>query len=285
MSDPFRVAVTLDVDPDANRAVAGRVDAVSPPVQAGQARFEAVDAGLREAATILASLDAAATLFFESRTAAELAERGLDLRKLCRVHEAACHGQRHEDLLGTVSGLPLSRAQIHDIVAESIGTIEQVTGVRPAGFRAPYTRVDDTVLSVLSDLGFAYDSSITREACASWRMEPYRVAEGLWEVPLPSLRDSGHKLMSCYLWPLFEGKRAAAEYVAAAADMARRFPGGIFQLALHPWHLLIDEDGQRFSAAEAGRNRTALAQVLGRVADLDGVALTTLGACLPDRAL
>ena len=283
VSDPFRVAVTLDVDPDANRAVAGRVDAVSPPVQAGQARFDAVEAGLRDALAILASLDVAATLFFESRTAVELAERGLDLRQLCRGHEVACHGRRHEDLLGTVSGLPLSPSQIRDMLADSRDAIEQVTGARPVGFRAPYTRVDDTVLSVLSDLGFAYDSSITREACASWRMEPYRVAEGLWEVPLPSLRDSNHKLMSCYLWPFFEGRRASDEYVAAAADVARRFPGGIFQLALHPWHILIDEDGQRFSAAEAGRNRTALAEVLSRLAGLDGVTFTTLRACLPDR--
>lgn len=282
MAAPLRVAVTLDIDPDANRAVPGRVDAVSPPVGEGHARFDAIEVGFREAMAIVDAIGVRATLFFESRTAVELAGRGVDVAGLCRGHEVACHGRQHEDLLGTVSGLRLSRSQVRDALADSRDEIEQVTGEQPVGFRAPYTRVDDTVLSVLSDLGFAYDSSVTREVGPSWRLEPYLAADRLWEVPLPSVRDSGDRLMSCYLWALFEGKRAPDEYVAAAADLARRFPGGVYPLALHPWHLAMDEEGRPFTSAEAGRNRAALVEVLRRVAGLDGVVLETLRACLPD---
>ena len=283
MAAPLRVAITLDIDPDANRAVPGRVDAVSPPVEEGQARFDAVADGFRSALDTLASLGIPATLFFESRTARQLAERGLDLPALCRGHEVACHGREHEDLLGTESGRPLSRDEIREALSQSVVEIEQVTGVRPTGFRAPYTRVNDTVLAVLAELGFAYDSSITRRAGSEWPLAPYAVGQAPtshWGVPLPSFRDDRGKCMSCYLWPLFEGKREPAEYVTVAARCAERFPGGIFQFALHPWHILVDEKGRPFTPSQVGRNREAMTEILTRVSQLEGVVMEALGTCL-----
>ena len=283
MANPLRVAITLDIDPDANRPVPGRVDAVSPPIEAGLARFDAVHDGFRSTLDILASLSIPATLFFESRTARELVKRGLDLPALCRGHEIACHGREHEDLLGTESGLPLSQAQMHDVLSESVAEIEQATGSRPTGFRAPYTRVNDTALAVLADLGFAYDSSITRRVGPNWPMAPYAAAQALnslWEIPLPSFRDNRGKRMSCYLWPLFEGRREAAEYIDIATQCAQRFPGGISQLALHPWHIFIDEEGRPVTSSQASRNRDGLTEILNQVSQLEGVEMKALDACL-----
>ena len=283
LTKPLRVAITLDIDPDANRAVPGLVDAVSPPIEEGSARFDAASDGFRSTLDILASLSIPATLFFESRTARELAERGLDLPALCRGHEVACHGREHEDLLGVDSGRPLSRAEIREVLSLSIAEIEQVTSSRPAGFRAPYTRVSDTVLAVLAELAFTYDSSITRRAGPDWPMVPYVAAQApdsLWEIPLPSFRDRRGKRMSCYLWPLFEGRREAAEYVTVAAQSAQRFPGGILQFALHPWHILIDEQGRPFTPSQADRNRDGLTEILTRVSQLEGVEMEALGMCI-----
>ena len=87
--------------------------------------------------------------------------------------------------------------------------------------------------------------------------------------------------MSCYLWSLFEGRRTAEEYVAAAERFAQQCPAGVFQLALHPWHLFCDGNGAAFSSADARRNCTALAEVLRRSAGVPRVVVKPLAQCLP----
>lgn len=284
MLSPFRVAVTLDVDPDANHAVAGRIDAVSPPLAAGVAKFDAVREGLELALAVLAEEGVPATVFLEARTAEELAHRGVDLAALARDHEVGCHGLRHEDLLGVESGLPLPRAECFDLLSEAVSTIAHLTGARPQGFRAPYTRVDDTVLAVLRDLGLAYDSSVTELVADGRAMAPYQLFEDepvLWEAPLAMLRDPSGRRMSCYLWPMLEGRRKPDEYVDAASALSAAHPGGLFQIALHPWHLLVDEDGEPFPAERARGHCTAFRQIIRGVARLEGTAFVTLSECVP----
>ncbi|MBM4050554.1 MAG: hypothetical protein FJ279_36120, partial [Planctomycetes bacterium] len=96
---PLYVALTLDIDPDANVAVAGRVDAVSPPVEKGEARVEATHRGLEIACEALRRHEIAATFFYEARTAQMLAQRGAKLTALSEGHEVACHSLKHEDFL------------------------------------------------------------------------------------------------------------------------------------------------------------------------------------------
>jgi peptidoglycan/xylan/chitin deacetylase (PgdA/CDA1 family) len=54
----------------------------------------------------------------------------------------------------------LGREEIRRQVDEGARAIERVTGMRPAGFRAPGYTVTDDVIDVLVDLGVAYDSSV-----------------------------------------------------------------------------------------------------------------------------
>ncbi len=286
----MKLAFTLDVDPDANRPVPGRPDAVSPPLEEGRARFDAVEKGFQEVLTILTACAAPATVFLESRTAGALADRGVDVAGLCRGHEVACHARRHEDLVGDSTGVRLTREEIRDLVAEAVEQIQRVTGERPRGFRAPYTAADETVFDVLAELGFDYDSSLTRPvsldvsrpaAPAEDETRPERLAAGLWEIPLLTFRGPRGKKMSCYLWPLFEGRRGVEDYAAAVAAFARAYPNGVFQLGVHPWHLFCDERGEAFDAARAARRAREFEEVVRRAAQTEGVELAALRACIP----
>ncbi len=69
-------------------------------------------------------------------------------------HEIANHTQTHPFGLRT-----LDPAQIRREIEACSQVITEVTGVRPAGFRAPSYEMDEPVLGILEALGFQYDSS------------------------------------------------------------------------------------------------------------------------------
>ncbi|MDP9001888.1 MAG: polysaccharide deacetylase family protein [Myxococcota bacterium] len=78
------------------------------------------------------------------------------LRDLCeRGTEIANHSLDHRyDLVR------LGRDEIRRQIEEGATAIEQATGARPTGFRAPGYTISDEVFDVLADLGVAYDSSV-----------------------------------------------------------------------------------------------------------------------------
>jgi len=76
---------------------------------------------------------------------AEIASRG---------HEVACHGMHHVDM--TVLG-PRQFAQQ---LGETVHVLEEITGRRPVGFRAPNLVYQPWATRVLEDLGFLYDSTV-----------------------------------------------------------------------------------------------------------------------------
>jgi len=87
---PLYVAISLDIDPDANSTVEGRHDALSSPIEHGEIRVDACKKGLRIILELLEKHDIDATLFYEARTAQMLIEDGMDLPKLSERHEIAC---------------------------------------------------------------------------------------------------------------------------------------------------------------------------------------------------
>jgi len=54
----------------------------------------------------------------------------------------------------------LGHGEIARQIGEGARVIEDVTGVRPAGFRAPGYTMNDDVFGILADLGVTYDSSV-----------------------------------------------------------------------------------------------------------------------------
>src|SRR3972149_1948520 len=246
---PMYVAISLDIDPDANSAVEGRHDALSSPIEQGGIRVDARKKGLQKILGLLEKYDIDATLFYEARTAQMFIEDVMYLPKLSERHEIACHSLKHEDFLGKVSGIPMNEKSIEESIDKAKEILVKIFGREIKGFRAPYTRINRTVVKVLERLGFQYDSSETAILGTEWTGKPYLLEafdSSLLELALPSFRDAKGKKMSSYLWAIFEGRRVFSEYIDAvmqSRDMAKE---GLFVFSIHPWHLYVDCKGNQF---------------------------------------
>lgn len=276
---PLYIALTADVDPDANRAVPGRPDAVTSGDAGGRTRTDACREGLRAMLDLLDEFSLPATLFHEGRTLDALAESDPALLERLRTGaalEQGCHGWRHEDYAGRESGLPLGPDQTRRALDAAGQAFRRALGREPVAFRAPYCRLTPHLIDALQDLGYAYDASETRTPSDDWPMRPYLLGGGtLRELPLTRWRDRRGKAMSCYLWQLFEGRRPVQDYVEMAESLRGRFPGGLLQLALHPWHLKVSERNEPL-AGPVHR----LAELLRELTTRDGLAFTTAGEYL-----
>jgi len=72
-----------------------------------------------------------------------------------RGHEIACHGLLHlkDEYLAT-------KSEQENRLRKATAIIEQVSGVRPSGFRAPCLRSNQDTFQALLENGYLYDSSI-----------------------------------------------------------------------------------------------------------------------------
>lgn len=227
-------ALTIDVEDWYHDESRGTGPATAAEIAAGTPRVERNLADLLE---ILAASETRATLFY-------LADVAVQLKRLTREaaalgHEIACHGLRH---------LPVrerSRTDFRDDVRRARERIEDVLGAPVRGFRAPCFVSDTTelwALDVLAECGFAYDSSWMPLRFAGGPVPtlgdgggPVRLANGLWEFPLPLSRlATGHVL------PL-----AAGGFVLRALPLGftrrylRRFNREVGPAVVytHPWEI------------------------------------------------
>ena len=114
-------------------------------------------------------------------------------------HEIACHGDAH---------LPVHTQSASEFAADlraAVATIEQVSGRRPLGYRAPAFSIDDRcpwAHEVLAAEGFAYDASEhdsprLRGPASDRQGAPRRlaVASGeLWELPVAVWHARGRRI-------------------------------------------------------------------------------------------
>ncbi len=89
----------------------------------------------------------------------DVAEKTLLVEKIFKEgHEIACHGgYTHTSLENSTI------AEFSQEIKRSLELIENITGERPIGFRAPFFSLNSKtkwVLKILRDFGFRYDSSI-----------------------------------------------------------------------------------------------------------------------------
>src|SRR3989338_8128777 len=268
------VAISLDIDPDANSAVEGRHDALSSPIEYGEIRVDACKKGLQKIFELLNIYDIDATLFYEARTAQMLIESGMYLPKLSERHEIASHSLKHEDFLGKVSGIPMNEKSIDESIGKAKEILAKIFKREIKGFRAPYTRINRTVVKVLERLGFQYDSSETVTLGTEWAGNPYPLKafdSSLMELALPSFPDAKGKKMSSYLWAIFEGRRVFGEYIDAvvqARDMAKQ---DLFVFSIHPWHLYVDCRGNQFGKNQARKNLNNLESILSQLKQIRGI--------------
>lgn len=282
----FYIAITADVDPDANCAAEGRPDART----AGSQRIyvNGCRQGLATFLDILKSLGLPATFFWEartlrllSRTSPRMVSRAIDNT----AHEHGCHGMRHIDFAGVETGILPSADRVRDLISRAKDIVENITGQNPAGFRSPYCRLTNAVLSAIRELAYRYDASETLRPGEDWDMHPFPLSgpangKSLWELPLTISRDQNGRLMSGYMWRLLENSRPPKDYIALATDLENSFPDGLLQFALHPWHFAVMEDGSPHTDQnEAKKN---VRQVLSKLKKRAGIRFVTLSDYLSD---
>jgi len=276
------VAFTMDVDPDANQAVKGRPDAVSAGSDDG-VRMDACREGLEWIAQVMEQTGLPCTFFWETRTLLYLSESDRNLLNRLRDNtrfEHACHGLRHEDFAGKVTGEPLDAEIARDTVEKASEGFRQVFGKRPQGFRAPYCRLTEELIKALAGAGYRYDASRTVELTKGIDLMPFHITQEprpLWEIPLCRWRDSQNKPISGYLWQLMEGGRPEDDYLDMIGDIAERYRTVLVQVALHPWHLRVLADGQRLGNSEARKNREKLGSIIWGLLRMDGLHFTKVG--------
>jgi len=127
----------------------GRHDALSHPLEESKISIEACKKGLQKIFELLDVYSLDTTLFYEARTAQMLIQDGVDLPKLSERHEVSCHSPKHEDFLEKVSGLPMEEKSIEETVVKAWDILKRIFERELNGFRAPYTRINRTVMKLL----------------------------------------------------------------------------------------------------------------------------------------
>ncbi|MBP2367739.1 polysaccharide deacetylase family protein [Pseudonocardia parietis] len=176
-----------------------------------------------------------------------------------RGHEIAHHGYLHENMLG------MGEADELAVIDRGLAVLRDVAGVVPTGYRAPWWEMNWHTPKLLADRGFRYDSSLLDGD------RPYRFATGpgsadLVEIPVDWALDDWEQYAFFPGWTgsgVIESPAKALEMWHHEATAHHRW-GGCFVLTNHP-----------FLSGRPGR-AAALDELIGRVAALDGMWVTTL---------
>ncbi len=155
-----------------------------------------------------------------------------------RGHELASHGYGHDSLKR------LDAKQFRDDLMRSITAIEQASGVRVRGYRAPTFSVDrskEWIWETLVECGIQYDSSIfpiyhDLYGDPSAPRFPYFInttAGRLLEIPPTTYTFMGRRLPACgggsfRLFPYWYTRRATKAYNTSG------YPAMVY---LHPWEI------------------------------------------------
>jgi polysaccharide deacetylase family protein (PEP-CTERM system associated) len=177
---------------------------------------------------LLDELDVKATFFVLGMTIRHYPEIAQDIAR--RGHEIACHGYGHTYVY--TQGPDTFRRDVE----KSIELIEQLTGRRPIGYRAPAFSINrDTIwaLETLAELGFAYDSSHYGSRKIPQRLGP--VPDVPYTLRLPSGRELVEfPLMVGRLGPLSVPMGGGSYWRILPAAMLRRGLSSILRRTSYP---------------------------------------------------
>jgi peptidoglycan/xylan/chitin deacetylase (PgdA/CDA1 family) len=188
------------------------------PVTLSKGQF-APRVGIPRILDLLDECDIKATFFTPSWTARTYPKETREIIR--RRHEVATHGFLHENLS------ELSDEQETKIHRDSIQIIEELTGERPVGFRAPYWEWSTRTFACLQECGFTYDSSLMNDD------KPYPLKDGtkagMYELPVEWFLDD---------WTLFEVEHQSPTIIFDTwkheFDAVYALGVGYFMLTMHP---------------------------------------------------
>ena len=173
-----KVAVLLSFDVD-NETIALRYG--EPSVgQLSQMQYGA-RVGLQRIVNLLDAHKIPATFFIPSVSLA-ITPTMADLIKKSGRHEFGVHGWIHE------MNMTLPDSAERALVKKAKAQLEQLTGAKITGYRAPSWNFSPNTLSILRDMGFRYESSLMADD------SPYELVQngkptGLVEIPVEWILD------------------------------------------------------------------------------------------------
>jgi peptidoglycan/xylan/chitin deacetylase (PgdA/CDA1 family) len=140
-------------------------------------------------------------------------------------HEFAVHGWIHE-LNSSIVDAEEERA----LLTRAIDHLEEVTGVRPVGYRAPSWNFSPNTLGILRDMGFMYESSLMADD------RPYELLDrgeptGIVELPVDWILDDAPLLNP--LGNSYSPPREVLQVFIDEFDKAYE-EGTMFLLTMHP---------------------------------------------------
>ena len=216
-----RVAVLLSYDVD-NETVQGlRTGQVSiGPLSQGQYGSRVA---LPRVVRLMNEHQVPSTFFFPAWSL-KLAPEQADLIQESDMHEIAVHGWIHE--LNTALDGPTEER----LLRQAVDAIEEITGTRPVGYRAPSWNHSPNTLRIVREIGFLYESSLMADD------RPYELVQdgeptGMVELPVEWILDDA---------PLFNPRgnsymnpRDVMQVWIDEFDMAHE-EGTMFLLTMHP---------------------------------------------------
>jgi polysaccharide deacetylase family protein (PEP-CTERM system associated) len=230
MATRIRNVLTIDVEDWHHDAEGLRGTALADPEPR-------VEANLRRLLELLGEHEAHATLFVLGDVARRFP--AVIREAFACGHEVASHGDRHRPV-----GAMLRR-EFRTDVQVSLQRLEDLTGARVAGYRAPYFSIKAGVHwpgDVLAEIGVGYDSSVLPiDRPPGFELvsprAPYRLASGVWEVPVAVNR------LGCWNLPLLGGFALRALPLRFVETRLTEFNRelGPAVVHLHPWE--IDAEG------------------------------------------
>jgi hypothetical protein len=133
-------------------AVSFTVDVESIPLKDGTKSYSSVINGIPILLDLFKEFNVSSTFFLTS----DVVENAVCVIRevIERGHEIACHGAEHQLL-----NLNDRNQQLENIKRATVAIRENLR-VAPIGFRAPVNKVNEKTLSVLTELGYKYDSSV-----------------------------------------------------------------------------------------------------------------------------
>jgi len=174
-----RVAVLLSYDVD-NETVQGlRTGQVSiGPLSQGQYGWRVA---LPRIVDLMNRENVPSTFFFPAWSL-KIAPQQAALIQESGMHEIAVHGWIHE--LNTSLDGPTEERLLRD----AVDTIEEITGTRPVGYRAPSWNHSPNTLRIVREMGFLYESSLMADD------RPYELVQdgeptGMVELPVEWILD------------------------------------------------------------------------------------------------